>query len=284
VIARLPYWLFCHMKDWKQLKEFLDEKVNQYNQPGFIEDDPIQIPHQFRKLQDIEIAGFFAATLAWGQRKTIIAKCKELMSLMENSPYEFMLQHTAKNLKHLSTFKHRTFNTTDLLYFVHFFNQYYQKEKSLENAFTGKNMRDRLTNFHNTFFSLNDFPARTRKHIATPDRKSACKRLNMFFRWMVRSDDKGVDFGLWKNIPSAELICPIDLHVERVARKLKLIKRKPVDWQTAEELTKALRKFDATDPVKYDFALFGLGLEGFTRPISKGRSARLLPVQDQLVE
>lgn len=262
------------MKDWQQLKEFLDEKVDQYNQPGFIENDPIQIPHQFKKLQDIEIAGFFAATLAWGQRKTIIAKCKELMSLMENSPYAFMLQHTAKDLKRLSTFKHRTFNTTDLLYFVHFFNQHYQKEKSLENAFIGKNMRERLNYFHKTFFSLNDFPARTRKHIATPERKSACKRLNMFLRWMVRRDEMGVDFGLWKNISPTELICPIDLHVERVARKLKLIKRKPVDWLTAEELTNNLSKFDPTDPVKYDFALFGLGLEGFKRPISKGHSAK----------
>jgi uncharacterized protein (TIGR02757 family) len=267
-------WLFCCMKDWQQLKEFLDEKVEQYNQPGFIQDDPIQIPHQFKKLQDIEIAGFFAATLAWGQRKTIITKCKELMHLMDNSPHDFMLNHSDKDLKRLTTFKHRTFNTTDLLYFVHFFEWYYRKEKSLEKAFIGNNMHERLKNFHRTFFALPDFPTRTKKHIATPERKSACKRLNMFLRWMVRHDDQGVDLGLWKNILSAELICPIDLHVERVARKLKLIKRKSVDWQTAEELTQTLSKFDPTDPVKYDFALFGLGLEGFTRPISKGRSAK----------
>lgn len=261
------------MKDREQLKNFLDEKVDQYNQPGFIKDDPIQIPHQFKKLQDIEIAGFFAATLAWGQRKTIIAKCKELMCLMDNSPHEFMLNHSDKDLKRLSAFKHRTFNTIDLLYFVHFFRQYFRKEKSLESAFTGNNMNERLKNFHSSFFALPDFPTRTRKHIATPERKSACKRLNMFLRWMVRADDKGVDFGLWKNISKSELICPIDLHVERVARKLKLIKRKPVDWQTAEELTASLRQFDSKDPVKYDFALFGLGLEGFTHPTSKGRSA-----------
>ena len=276
MITPLPYWLFCCMKDWQQLKNFLDDKVNQYNQPGFVDDDPIQIPHQFKKLQDIEIAGFFAAVLAWGQRKTIIAKCQELMNLMDQAPHAFMVNHTHNDLKRLSAFKHRTFNTTDLLYFIHFLKQYYQKENSLENAFLiGKNMKERLTNFHSTFFSMPDFPSRTQKHIATPDRKSACKRLNMFIRWMVRRDNKGVDFGLWKNIPPSELICPIDLHVERVARQLKLIKRKPVDWQTAEELTARLRLFDASDPVKYDFALFGLGLEGFTRSTLKGRSAKL---------
>lgn len=252
------------MKDLATLKEFLDEKVDLYNRPGFIENDPIQIPHSFKKPQDIEISAFFAATLAWGQRKTIISKCHELMGLMDNAPHDFVLNHSAKDLKKLSVFKHRTFNRTDLLYFVHFFNHYYSKEKSLESAFcTGSEMKIQLTNFHNTFFSLEDSPPRSRKHIATPERKSACKRINMFLRWMVRSDDRGVDFGLWKNISPAQLICPIDLHVERIARKLKLIKRKQVDWQTAEELTANLRKFDPVDPVKYDFALFGLGIDRF---------------------
>jgi uncharacterized protein (TIGR02757 family) len=252
------------MKDWVALKEFLDEKVDLYNRPGFIENDPIQIPHSFKKHQDIEISAFFAATLAWGQRKTIISKCRELMDLMDNAPHDFVLNHSASDLKKLTTFKHRTFNTTDLLYFVHFFNQYYQKEKSLERAFlTGSGMKIQLTNFHNAFFSLEDFPPRTRKHIATPERKSACKRINMFLRWMVRSDDRSVDFGLWKKISPAQLICPIDLHVERIARKLKLIKRKQVDWQTAEELTSNLKKLDPSDPVKYDFALFGLGLDNY---------------------
>jgi uncharacterized protein (TIGR02757 family) len=209
------------------------------------------------------------------------------MTLMGNAPHDFVFNHSAKDLKRLTAFKHRTFNTTDLLYFVHFFNQYYQKEKSLEAAFLTSppaplsniappkrfakargrggdpSMKTYLINFHNTFFSLDDSPPRTRKHIATPDRKSACKRINMFLRWMVRSDDRGVDFGLWKNISPAQLICPIDLHVERIARKLKLIKRKQVDWQTAEELTANLKKLDPTDPVKYDFALFGLGIDRF---------------------
>lgn len=252
------------MKDWVALKEFLDEKVDLYNRPDFIENDPIQVPHSFKKAQDIEISGFFAATLAWGQRKTIISKCRELMDLMDNAPHDFVLNHSASDLKKLTTFKHRTFNTTDLLYFVHFFHQYYKKEKSLESAFlTGSEMKIQLTNFHSTFFSLEDFPPRTRKHIATPERKSACKRINMFLRWMVRSDDRGVDFGIWTNISPAQLICPIDLHVERIARKLKLIKRKQVDWQTAEELTSNLKKLDPADPVKYDFALFGLGLDNY---------------------
>jgi uncharacterized protein (TIGR02757 family) len=252
------------MKDLTALKEFLDEKVDLYNRPGFIENDPIQIPHSFKKPQDIEISAFFAATLAWGQRKTIISKCKELMTLMDDAPHDFVLNHAAKDLKRLSAFKHRTFNTTDLLYFVHFFHQHYSKEKSLESAFTvGADMKDRLIKFHNTFFGLDDFPSRTRKHVATPERKSACKRINMFLRWMVRSDDRSVDFGLWKNISPAQLICPIDLHVERIARKLKLIKRKQVDWQTAEELTANLKKLDPADPVKYDFALFELGIDRY---------------------
>ena len=248
-----------------QLKDFLDEKVDRYNRPGFIKDDPIQIPHLFIKLQDIEIAAFFTATLAWGQRKTIIAKGKELMGLMENSPHDFMLHHTASDLKRISTFKHRTFNTTDLLYFISFFKQFYSGHKSLEAAFALKTQpsastEERLVHFHDLFFGLDYFPPRTKKHIATPSRKSACKRINMFLRWMVRSDNRGVDFGLWKTISPSQLICPIDLHVERVARKLKLIKRNSVDWQTALELTHNLKKFDPMDPVKYDFALFGMGV------------------------
>ena len=247
------------------LKEFLDEKVDLYNRPEFIELDPIQIPHQFNKRQDIEIAGFFAATLAWGQRKTIIAKGKELMELMNNTPHDFILHHKSHDLKRISRFKHRTFNSTDLLYFISFFKDFYSKNNSLEEAFINSNrksllMKDSLTQFHDLFFSLEHLPQRTRKHVATPARKSACKRINMFLRWMVRNDNRGVDFGLWKKISPAQLICPIDLHVERVARKLKLIKRNSVDWETAIELTNSLKKFDPSDPVKYDFALFGLGV------------------------
>jgi len=256
------------------LKQFLDEKVAQYNQANFIENDPIQIPHAFKKQQDIEIAGLFAAVLAWGQRVTIIKKCKELISLMDNAPYDFIKNHTVNDLKPFLQFKHRTFNPTDTLYFIHFLQDFYQKHDSLELAFLPQNMptdmifpsaESALKNFHELFFSLEDSPHRTKKHISTPTRKSACKRLNMYLRWMVRQDDKGVDFGLWTRLNPANLICPLDLHVERVGRKLCLLSRKQADWLTAVELTENLRKFDANDPVKYDFALFGLGLEKFVK-------------------
>lgn len=249
-----------------ELKIFLDEKAEQYNQPSFIISDPISVPHGFSKKQDIEIAALFAAVLAWGQRKTIINKCNELMNLMDNSPHEFILEHSENELKKLLHFKHRTFNTTDLLYFIHFLRAHYRKNNSLETAFTKSlnakdaNTENALKGFYNYFCSLPDFPSRTKKHISTPERNSTCKRMNMFLRWMVRSDNRSVDFGIWKKIKPSQLICPVDLHVERVARKLKLIKRKQNDWQTTLELTNKLKQFDATDPVKYDFALFGLGI------------------------
>lgn len=239
--------------------------MERFNRPGFIESDPIVIPHSFRKKQDIEIAGLFAAILAWGQRVTIIRKCKELLQMMDNDPYQFILHHTRSDLSVLESFKHRTFNTVDTKYFVTFLKWYYARHHSLEEAFIVKENDDTvesgLANFHNVFFSLRNHPERTRKHIATPVRKSTCKRINMFLRWMVRDDDKGVDFGIWKKISPSKLVCPCDVHVDRVARKLGLITRKPTDWETALELTMNLRKFDAQDPVKYDFALFGLGVE-----------------------
>ncbi len=246
----------------KNLKSFLNRKVDHYNQPSFIKDDPVLIPHLFTKKQDIEIAGFFAATFAWGNRATIIRKSKELMGLMNDAPHDFCLHHTEDDLKKLTPFKHRTFTATDLLYFIEFFKQHYQRHKSLEPAFTrhGKTIEQMLTGFHHYFFSLEYVPRRTKKHIATPERSSSCKRLNMFLRWMVRRDDKGVDFGLWKNISPAQLICPIDLHVARVAKRLGLLQRKQTDWQAALELTEYLRTLDKNDPVKYDFALFGLGI------------------------
>ncbi|RIW12729.1 TIGR02757 family protein [Algoriphagus lacus] len=249
------------------LKDFLDEKVALYNQPGFIPNDPISIPHRFSKKQDIEISGFFAAILAWGQRKTIINKCLELFQLMDNSPHDFLIHHQENDLKPFLEFKHRTFNDVDTLYFIYFLSWFYKHHKSLEEAFligqTGAidAMESILTQFHEFFFSLPEVPNRSRKHIATPARKAACKRIVMYLRWMVRSDDRGVDFGIWKNISPAQLICPCDLHVDRVGRKLGLITRKQTDWLTALELTEKLREFDPKDPVKYDFALFGLGIE-----------------------
>lgn len=249
------------------LKDFLDEKVEKYNQPGFITLDPISIPHRFSKKEDIEISGFFAAILAWGQRKTIINKCIELFHLMDNAPHDFLLNHQETDLKPFLKFKHRTFNDVDTLYFIHFLAEFYRNYDSLEEVFIlGQNnqldaMELILVRFHQFFFSLPDSPGRTKKHIATPARKAACKRINMYLRWMVRSDDKGVDFGLWKKISPSQLICPCDLHVDRVGRKLGLITRKQTDWLTAVELTQKLREFDPEDPVKYDFALFGLGIE-----------------------
>ncbi|MBD0333817.1 MAG: TIGR02757 family protein [Chitinophagaceae bacterium] len=254
----------------KKLKKFLDEKVEEYNQPSFIESDPIAVPHLFSKKEDIEISGFFAAVFAWGNRTIIINKSKQLMQLMGNTPHEFITNHTERELKKLLEFKHRTFNTTDLLYFILFLKHHYSNYKSLESAFLknasiatpvgGGLVGAALSGFHDYFFSLQDAPVRTRKHIATPVRNSTCKRLNMYLRWMVRNDSKGVDFGIWKKIKPGELICPIDVHVARVARKLNLLQRNQTDWQAALELTNNLKKFDRNDPVKYDFALFNLGV------------------------
>jgi uncharacterized protein (TIGR02757 family) len=249
----------------QDLKEFLDEKADRYNTREFITSDPVSIPHRFTKQQDIEIAGLFAAVLAWGQRKTIINKTSDLLDRMGNAPHDFLLNHRSKDLRAFEDFKHRTFNSTDLLYFISFLQHYYQKHQSLESAFlidaSHANVESALSSFYNLFFSL-DHPQRTQKHVATPARKSACKRINMYLRWMVRKDDKGVDFGIWNKISPSQLICPCDVHVERVARKLKLISKSPMNWQTAVKLTNKLKLLDPQDPVKYDFALFGLGVEG----------------------
>jgi len=244
------------------LREFLDNKVKEYNRPEFIEDDPISVPHLFSKKPDIEIAGFFASIFAWGNRTTIINKSKELLENMENAPYDFIKTHTPKDLQKLKGFKHRTFNEDDLFYFIESLHQHYVKYDSLETAFfpnRDHNAEQGLIHFKNYFFS-SDHLKRTEKHISSPLQKSTCKRLNMFLRWMVRNDDNGVDFGLWKNISPSQLICPIDVHVARVAKKLGLLKRKQVDWLAATELTDALRQLDKDDPVKYDFALFNLGV------------------------
>jgi uncharacterized protein (TIGR02757 family) len=255
------------VKEEKELKHFFDEKVAKYNRPSFIKDDPICIPHRFSKKQDIEISGLFAAVFAWGNRTTIINKSNELLLLMDNAPYDFCLHHTDADLKKLQSFKHRTFNATDLFYFIEFLKYHYTHYKSLEDAFlqfkekhTENFIESSLTHFHNYFFSLEHVPGRTKKHISTPYKGSSCKRLNMFLRWMVRKDNAGVDFGIWKKIQPSQLICPIDLHVARVAKRFQLLDRKAIDWQAAVELTGWLRTLDPLDPVKYDFALFGLGV------------------------
>ncbi|MBI2731385.1 MAG: TIGR02757 family protein [Sphingobacteriales bacterium] len=247
------------------LKYLLDEKLKLYNQTSFIKDDPVSIPHLFTKKQDIEIAGFFAAIFSWGNRTTIINKSKELMQLMDNAPYHFITQHQPKDLKRLLNFKHRTFTADDLLYFIEFLREHYSKKDSLEDAFVkGLNKKDAtiengLIDFRNYFFSKEHLK-RTEKHISSPVQKSTCKRLNMFLRWMVRKDKTGVDFGIWKKISPAQLICPVDVHVARVAAQLHIIQRKQVDWLTAIELTAFLKTLDPADPVKYDYALFGMGI------------------------
>lgn len=265
----------------RSLKAFLEERVSLYNQPSFINRDPISIPHLFSMQQDIEISGLFAAIFSWGNRTTIIRKARELMRLMDDSPYDFIINHQEEDLKGLLGFTHRTFNTTDLLYFITFLRGHYKGEISpgmeinqpgpngitLESAFANwMNPSDRdtgkaISGFHNYFFSLEDAPGRTRKHMATPTRKSSCKRLNMFLRWMVRSDDHGVDFGIWRSIRPAQLVCPLDLHVVRVSRRFGLLRHPRADWAAALEITGNLKRMDPIDPVKYDFALFGLGIE-----------------------
>ena len=251
-----------HLKNLAQLRHQLDAQYDRYNRPEFIKNDPIQIPHRFTQRQDVEISALFAALLAWGQRPTIINKCNELMRRMDDAPHQFITQHRDEDLKRLLGFCHRTFCDTDLLYFVHWLRDWYSQHDTLETAFlVGATQRERLMNFHSRFFSLPDAPPRTRKHVATPARKSACKRVNMYLRWLVRRDGRGVDFGLWQRLSPTDLIMPIDLHVERQARPLGLLSRKLVDWQAAEELTANLRELDPLDPVKYDFALFGAGVD-----------------------
>lgn len=253
------------LKD-ENLRHLLEDAVQRFNRPEFIESDPISVPHGFQRLQDREIMGFWASTLAWGQRKAIIQSARKIAQLMDQAPHDFILNHEEKDRERFLEFKHRTFQATDTLWFLEFFQQYYRANNSLEIAFSqhlGSNentVEQALRGFHELFFDHPYAPARTRKHVATPARGSTCKRLNMFLRWMVRQDDAGVDFGHWTAISPARLLIPLDVHVERVARRLGLLQRKQTDWQAVLELTANLRAFDPQDPVKYDFALFGLGV------------------------
>lgn len=246
-----------------ELKEFLDAKVAQYNHPSFLESDPIQIPHLFNRKEDIEISAFLTATIAWGNRKSIINNATRLMELMDHSPFDFVHHHSEIELEKLSGFVHRTFNGVDLRYFVQSLQHLYKNHDGLEQVFArnrDKNsMQPAISSFKKVFFEL-PHPKRTTKHVSDPLRGSAAKRLNMFLRWMVRDANTGVDFGLWKSIPKSALSCPLDVHSGNVARKLKLLKRKQNDAKALAELDHNLRKLDANDPAKYDFALFGLGV------------------------
>ncbi|HTL80739.1 MAG TPA: TIGR02757 family protein [Bacteroidia bacterium] len=249
-----------HRLNETELKDFLESKVSFYDQPSFISNDPVSIPHLFRKKEDREIAGFLAATISWGQRPVILKNSLRIMELMEMDPHEFVLNAGKPEFKKLSSFVHRTFNGTDLTFFIASLKNIYSGHGGLEHAF-GKNesVKDSILHFRQLFFSIKH-PARVRKHVSDPSSNSSAKRLNMFLRWMVRKDDHGVDFGIWRNISPAQLRIPLDVHVGNTARKLGLLKRKQDDWKAVEELTERLRDFDADDPVKYDFALFGLGI------------------------
>lgn len=245
-----------------ELKSFLDEKVVEYNQPKFIETDPIQIPRQFQQKEDIEISAFLTATIAWGNRKMIINNATRMMNLLGNTPYDFVMNHTESDLEMLSDFVHRTFNGTDFMYFIKALRHIYENHNGLETVFAvGKEERlqGTISTFKNTFFSI-PHPERTKKHVSDPNRGSAAKRINMFLRWMARKDNAGVDFGIWNRINPSQLSCPLDVHSGNVARKLGLLTRKQNDSKALLELDTNLRKLDPNDPVKYDFALFGLGV------------------------
>ena len=251
------------MENHSAIKKLLDQKYLQYNSPQFIDSDPICIPHRFTAKYDREIAGFLAATIAWGQRKTIVTNAEKLMDGMNNAPYDFIMNFREADLKQFEGFVHRTFNYTDLTAFLFALKNIYQEYGNMENIFhlglKKGDMGDAIGFFREVFFGI-PHPSRARKHVSNPLAGSSAKRLNMYLRWMIRKDDKGVDFGIWETIDTAELICPLDVHSGNVARKLGLLTRKQNDWKAAEELTKNLRVFDPMDPVKYDFALFGLGV------------------------
>ncbi|MBT0608934.1 TIGR02757 family protein [Aequorivita echinoideorum] len=251
-----------------ELKDFLDEKVTVYNHPSFIESDPIQIPHLFTKKEDIEISAFLVATIAWGNRKSIINNGKRLVEIMGNSPYDFVMDFSEENFSNVEPFVHRTFNHIDLAYFFKSLNNIYINHGGLEYVFSKyaekNSLQPAIHHFKKVFFSLPHLP-RTQKHISDPLKNSAAKRINMFLRWMVRNDNAGVDFGIWESLSPSQLSCPLDVHSGNVARQLNLLKRKQNDSKALEELDDALRKLDKHDPVKYDFALFGLGaFEKFT--------------------
>jgi uncharacterized protein (TIGR02757 family) len=245
------------------LKEFLDEKVLLYNNPKFVESDPIQIPHLFSKKEDIEIAAFLTATISWGNRTMIIKNASKMMALLDNAPYDFVTNHQESDLKSLEGFVHRTFNSTDLQQFIKSLYHIYKKHQGLENVLSAKGKdttyRNAIHNLKQVFFEV-PHQQRTQKHVSDPLKNSAAKRINMFLRWMVRNDHTGVDFGLWQTHNPANLSCPLDVHSGNVARKLKLLLRKQNDWKALSELDENLRSLDNSDPVKYDFALFGLGV------------------------
>jgi uncharacterized protein (TIGR02757 family) len=247
----------------EELKEFLDEKVEKYNEPSFIETDPISIPHSYTRKEDIEIAGFLASTIAWGNRKMILRNASRMMELLDDSPYDFIMNYDENDLTRLEGFVHRTFNSTDLIYFLEALQNIYRNKGGLESIFTrhmtSESLQPAIHELYSLFFEL-PHPKRTERHVSDTFKGSAAKKLNMYLRWMIRKDNKGVDFGIWKSIPPSILSCPLDVHSGNVARKLGLLTRKQNDSKAVNELDANLREMDVEDPVKYDFALFGLGV------------------------
>jgi len=246
-----------------EVARLLEKAYLEFNNPGFIPEDPVSIPHQYTKKEDIEIAAFFAAILAWGNRKTILDKTLTLMEWMDRDPHAFILGFRDRDLQPFTRFVHRTFNGDDCLFFLHSLQRIYRDHGSLENVFVGKTpgmeTREAIAGFRKVFFSP-DHLVRTEKHIANPEKNASAKRINMFLRWMVRRDDRGVDFGIWECLKPSMLMCPLDVHTGNVSRQLGLLHRKQDDWKAVEELTASLRLLDPVDPVKYDIALFGLGV------------------------
>jgi len=253
------------MLDIAEIRELLERKSAEYNTPLFIETDPVSVPHLFRKQEDREIAGFFAATLAWGQRKTIINNALKLMLWMDYSPHDFILNHSRNDLAYFQHFVHRTFNGSDCVFFITALRALYKEFGTMEAAFTPEQAENNqyikyaISAFRKRFLQISH-PVRSEKHLADPFANAAAKRLNMFLRWMVRKDDSGVDFGIWKSFSPARLMIPLDLHTGKTARQLGLLHRHQNDWKAVEELTTLLRSFDPLDPVKYDYALFGMSI------------------------
>jgi len=260
--------------NFSEIKEFLDIKFDEFNRPSFIESDPIQIPHKFSKKEDIEISAFLAAQIAWGKRSMIIRNAEKMMSVMQNSPYDFLMNSSQKDLEKISKIGHRTLMNEDFIYFVKSLKNIYEKHAGLENVFTQGYKKDNsiyssINHFRNIFFELQPLE-RTKKHIANVENNSASKRINMFLMWLVRNDKRGVHFGLWKNIPTSDLKLPLDIHSGNTARALGILQRTQNDWKAVCEVTENLKKFDSADPVKYDFALFGLGVfENFSKIAGK---------------
>lgn len=249
--------------NFSELKDFLDEKADIYNNLEFIQDDPIQIPHRFSLKQDVEIAGFLSATISWGNRKSIIKSAEKMLNIMGNSPYDFVMNYSENDLNSIKDKSiHRTFNGEDFAYFIKQFNKIYKENESLENLFlineNESNFQHSIERFRQNFLGVEKH--RTHKHVSSPYKNSSSKRIIMFLRWMTRKDNRGVDFGIWKNIDQKFLSIPLDVHTGNISRKLGLISRTQNDWKTVEELDVVIRKFDETDPAKYDFALFGLGV------------------------